>query len=144
MAGVRRDVSEARPGARYGLPAAGPGRLASWGARVVALVTDWVLCLLVSGAFASRDAVLAGEARLLPVLVLVVESAVLVATLGGSAGQLVLGVRVRRVDGTRSVGLGRSVLRAVLVGLVVPALIADRDRRGLHDRAAGTVVVRVR
>jgi uncharacterized RDD family membrane protein YckC len=28
--------------------------------------------------------------------------------------------------------------------LLIPALISDRDRRGLHDKAAGTVVVRTR
>ena len=33
-------------------------------------------------------------------------------------------------------------LRTALLLLLVPALITDRDGRGLHDRAAGTVVVR--
>jgi hypothetical protein len=30
-----------------------------------------------------------------------------------------------------------------LLLLVVPAVIYDRDRRGLHDKAAGCVVVRL-
>jgi len=33
------------------------------------------------------------------------------------------------------------VLRTVLLAALVPAVVWDRDRRGLHDRAAGTVVV---
>lgn len=125
-------------------PAAGPGRLASWGSRITALVLDWFACLLASFAFASRTSVTAGNARFVPLAVLVVETALLTATLGGSAGQLVLAVRVRRVDGSAGVGLGRALLRSVLLALVLPAIIFDRDRRGLHDRAVGTVVVRSR
>ena len=34
------------------------------------------------------------------------------------------------------------MIRAVLICLVIPAVVYDRDRRGLHDRAANTVVVR--
>jgi uncharacterized RDD family membrane protein YckC len=34
------------------------------------------------------------------------------------------------------------VVRTGLLLLVLPAVVYDRDGRGLHDRAAGTVVVR--
>ena len=125
-------------------PARGPGSLAPWGPRIAALVLDWFACLFASFAFASRDAVTSGDARFLPLGVLVLEAAVLTATLGGSAGQLLLGLRVRRVDGHPAVGIGRALVRSVLLGLVVPAVVFDADRRGLHDRAAGTVVVRAR
>jgi len=125
-------------------PARGPGSLAPWGTRIAALVLDWIACLLVSSAFASRQAVTSGNARFLPLAVLVLEAAVLTATLGGSAGQLALGLRVRRVDGAPAVGFGRALVRSVLLALVVPAVVFDADRRGLHDRAAGTVVVRAR
>jgi hypothetical protein len=37
----------------------------------------------------------------------------------------------------------RSAARAVLLSLAVPALIWDRDQRGLHDRFLGTVLLRV-
>jgi uncharacterized RDD family membrane protein YckC len=47
---------------------------------------------------------------------------------------------VRAADG-RPVGVPRALLRGVLLALVVPALLMDGDRRGLHDRAAGTIVV---
>ena len=39
-------------------------------------------------------------------------------------------------------GLRAAAPRFVLLCLLIPALISDRDGRGLHDQAAGTVVVR--
>ena len=39
--------------------------------------------------------------------------------------------------------LGMSVGRTVLLLFVIPACITDRDLRGLHDRAANTIVVRM-
>ena len=62
---------------------------------------------------------------------------------GGSAGQLAHGLRVARLD-RRPIGLPRAALRTLLLCLLTPALIWDRDGRGLHDKAAGTVVVRAR
>ena len=35
------------PGNRLGLPADGPGSVAGWGRRVLALFVDWVACLAV-------------------------------------------------------------------------------------------------
>jgi uncharacterized RDD family membrane protein YckC len=40
------------------------------------------------------------------------------------------------------VGLLGGVIRAFLISLLIPAVVYDRDRRGLHDLAARTVVVR--
>ena len=37
----------------------------------------------------------------------------------------------------------RALLRTVLLCLAIPALIWDRDGRGLHDRLARTVEVRI-
>jgi uncharacterized RDD family membrane protein YckC len=50
---------------------------------------------------------------------------------------------VMRLDG-RPVGLPRAALRTLLLVLLVPAVVTDRDGRGLHDKAAGTVVVHAR
>jgi len=33
------------------------------------------------------------------------------------------------------------LLRPLLIALVIPALIYDRDRRGVHDRLVGTILV---
>jgi uncharacterized RDD family membrane protein YckC len=40
------------------------------------------------------------------------------------------------------VGLYKAFLRALLLCLVIPVSIWDADNRGLHDKAAGTVLIR--
>jgi len=67
---------------------------------------------------------------------------VFVAALNGGLGHLALGMRVTRLDGTAA-GPARALGRAVLLSLAVPALIWDRDQRGLHDRFMDTVLRRV-
>lgn len=53
-----------------------------------------------------------------------------------------MGLRVVAEDGGR-LGTVRVVLRTVLLLLVIPAIVWDRDSRGLHDRLARAVQVRV-
>jgi hypothetical protein len=48
---------------------------------------------------------------------------------------------VRRVGGG-SLDPIRALLRTVLILLVIPAVIYNRDQRGLHDLAVDSVVVR--
>ena len=123
-------------GQRLGLPESGAGSLAKIGRRVLALIVDWSLAMLVSQAFAGGDST----------VTLIVFSAnqwLLIATLGYSVGHRVLGLQVRRLDG-KYVGLWRSLIRVGLILLVIPATIWDADNRGLHDKAAGTVLVRTK
>ena len=40
-----------------------------------------------------------------------------------------------------AIGIPRGLIRAVLLALVIPAVISDGDGRGVHDRAAGSIVV---
>jgi uncharacterized RDD family membrane protein YckC len=116
--------------------------VAGWGRRVLALVVDWVASLLVAGAFAGHGVLESQDWRAwLPMIVFLVESGLLVALLGGSFGQLLARVAVVRVD-RRPVSLLRALLRSLLVCLVVPPLVFNRDQRGLHDLATGTVAVR--
>ncbi|MCW2778727.1 MAG: transporter, partial [Frankiales bacterium] len=77
---------------------------------------------------------------LLPVVVLAVVTIVGLLLAGQTPGMRLLGLRVRRLDGS-GLGLVPAALRTALLVLLVPAVISDRDGRGLHDRAAGTVVV---
>jgi uncharacterized RDD family membrane protein YckC len=65
----------------------------------------------------------------------------LVTTVGAGMGGMLLRTRVSRLDGTNP-PLVSVLLRTFLIMLAVPALIWDRDGRGLHDRFAQTVVVR--
>jgi uncharacterized RDD family membrane protein YckC len=67
---------------------------------------------------------------------------VFIPTIGGSPGHRVLGMRAVRLGGGW-VGLWRPIVRTVLLVLVIPAVIWDADQRGLHDKAAGTVLLRL-
>lgn len=124
---------QAYPGQRLGRPEQGPGAVAGLGRRMVALLVDWGLSLLIANA-------LLGTPRA-ALLVFAVEQAVLVGTLGAAIGHRLAGVRVVRLDG-RPAGPGPALARTLLLCLAVPALIMDSDQRGLHDRAAGTLVER--
>jgi len=123
------------PGQRLGRPETGPGSVAGVAHRLLAFAVDALLCDGVAWLLC-RDL-----AWVTPVFE--VEVVVLTWLLGQSAGQRVCGLRVERLDGGR-VSLARALLRTALVLLLVPALIWDRDGRGLHDKAVGTVVVRAR
>jgi uncharacterized RDD family membrane protein YckC len=121
-------------GQRLGLPKTGPGSLAKTGRRALALLIDWSLAMIVSQAFAQGDSTVT-------LGVFALEQWLLVATLGYSVGHRLLGLRVQRLDG-RYVGFWRTLIRVGLILLVIPATIWDADNRGLHDKAAGTVLLR--
>lgn len=152
------DGDRGQPGARLGLPATGPGSIATVLARVGAFCVDAVLSGLVAGLFTAPDL-----PRNWSVVALVAEYVVFTALFGQTPGMRLVGIRLARLVGDRSVaasaeaaqggpagavspsaslGVPRAVVRAVLLVLLVPALIWDADRRGLHDRVAGTVMVR--
>ncbi|SDK66265.1 Uncharacterized membrane protein YckC, RDD family [Glycomyces sambucus] len=121
--------------------------LASISARFVALVIDWVACLLLSyliqwmGVEPPRVA----GADVLPSGLFLLYTAVAL-----TAGTQTLGMAVMKIAcvDSRTGGrlpLWRSILRALLLSLVVPALTAffHPYNRGLHDLAAGSVVLKV-
>lgn len=120
-------------------PPEGPGSVAGFGRRVVGLVVDWACALLIAaGVLQPLD-----WGSLAPLVVLFVMHTVLVATAGAGIGHRLAGLRVEQVSSPATPpDLPRSALRALLLCLAVPPLITDRTGRGLHDRAAGTVVVR--
>ncbi len=123
------------PGHRLGLPAAGARSVARIGRRIAALAIDWALATIVSLAFFSND----GFATL---TIFAAMQIVMLVTAGGSIGHLLLRMRVVPVHGGY-LGFWRPVVRTLLICLVIPAVIWDADQRGMHDRAAGTVLVRV-
>ena len=67
----------------------------------------------------------------------------LVGTLGTTIGHRLMGLQVRNVTGGRAT-LVQAVIRTVLLCLAIPAVIWDRDGRGLHDKVPNTVIVRTR
>lgn len=131
------------PGERLGLPEQGRGAVAGWGRRLLALGLDWFGSLMVVGAFVGTDLWgVGGTVQWAPLLVFAAERWVLTSLAGGSAGQLVMRVRVLRTDGSR-LDPGRTMLRTVLLCLVIPPAVYNRDQRGLHDLAVGSVTVRI-
>ena len=123
------------PGERLGLPRSGPRSIARLGRRIGALCIDWALSIAVSVAFFAYD----GFATL---VVFAATQIVFIVSTSGSIGHLVLGMRVVPMAGGW-VGLWRPIVRTLLLSIVIPAVIWDRDQRGMHDRLAGTVLVRV-
>jgi uncharacterized RDD family membrane protein YckC len=123
------------PGERLGLPESGPGSIARAGRRIVAIVIDWTLALLISNFLFSGDswATLA---------VFAAEQVLLIGTLGYSIGHRAMGIHVVRLGGTPAGPLA-ALVRTLLLCLVIPAVIFDPDQRGLHDKAAKTVLVRM-
>ncbi|SEF44682.1 Uncharacterized membrane protein YckC, RDD family [Thermomonospora echinospora] len=128
------------PGQRLGLPEHGSQAVAGYGRRLVALFVDWGLCMLIS-AFLARAFELSPPGRSLLTLGLFgLQAVVLTATIGMTLGKRLCGIRVVRLDG-RPVGPVWALVRTLLILTVVPALLWDRDHRGLHDRAANTAVI---
>ncbi len=122
------------PGKRLGLPHSGPRSVARLGRRLGALAIDWGAAVILSVAFFSYDswATLA---------IFAVVQAVFLLVINGSPGHLILGMRVVPIAGGY-LGVWRPFARTILLCLVIPAVIWDRDQRGLHDRLIGTVLVR--
>jgi uncharacterized RDD family membrane protein YckC len=118
-----------------------PFETASWARRMLALVVDWFACLLVVSLFVPVFGSTGGPGGFYTLVVFVVESAVLTATIGGSFGKMATRLRVVRVEDGGRPDLLRSLARAILVALVVPPLVFRPDGRGLHDLAAGTATV---
>jgi uncharacterized RDD family membrane protein YckC len=121
-------------GQRLGLPRNGAGSVAGFGRRIVALVVDWLPCTALAQLLTENPA----WSALVFFALLTVAS---VAIFGRTPGHAVAGIRVATLDGGIP-SLGAAVVRTALICLaLIPAVIYNVDGRGLHDRAAGTVVL---
>lgn len=131
-------------GQHLGLPQDGPGSIATYGLRFGALLVDGIASGLVAALFvAGRHADsaadrLPGSWSLIP---LAIDYLVGLCLGGQTLGMHLFGVRVVRLDKQRILPLPAAV-RTVLLFAFIPAVIVDKDGRGLHDRLSGTVVVR--
>lgn len=130
-------------GQRLGLPQQGAGAVASWPRRLLGIAIDWAASWLVAivlfPAALTDEATTAADLLVVP-LVAVAQSVFFIALLGGSFGHLACRMVVVRLD-RRPLGLLRPLVRSLLVYLVIPPLVFNQDNRGLHDIAAGTVLV---
>ncbi|MER6829360.1 RDD family protein [Streptosporangium sp. NPDC000563] len=141
LGGVRSaGVDLGYPGERLGMPEEGSGAVAGFGRRIGAIMVDWLICT-----WAITQGLLRIDAAAtpwVPVLILAVEYLLLVGTMGMTFGMRLFGIRVAALGGGAP-GFVSVLARTFLLCLAVPALVWDRDQRGLHDRAANTVVVRL-
>jgi uncharacterized RDD family membrane protein YckC len=141
-----RAEPEEYAGRRLGLPESGRGSLAGWGARITALMVDWLLANLAALGVVRDDAVWRAPVTaldFLPLALFGLQVWLMTGFVGASIGQRLRHLVVVRLDG-QPVGLARALLRTILILLVLPPLIVDADGRGLHDKLAGTVLVRAR
>lgn len=128
------------PGERLGLPESGPRSIARPGRRIGALLIDWAvasglsLAFFATGPWQTNGFITLGLFAGIQLLLLLIVN--------GGLGHLILGMRVVPLNPGR-LAPWRALVRTVLVSLFIPALIMDADQRGLHDRLAGTLLVRV-
>jgi uncharacterized RDD family membrane protein YckC len=126
--------TETYPGQQFGLPQRGPGSVSSMPRRVLALFIDWLLCMVI--------AYWLTHSQFWTIAVFAVEVYLLTALGGSTVGKRLVGIRTVSLGGG-PVGFGWALVRTAILLTVVPPLLTDRDLRGLHDRAANTIVVRI-
>jgi uncharacterized RDD family membrane protein YckC len=133
------------PGNRLGLPEDGPGSVAGWGRRLLALLLDWLIAGLVASVVVGKPMWAGGnDYNFSHLAIFFVMTAILTGLAGGTIGHRICGLRVMnlKTKDPKQVGLPGGLLRSLLICLLIPAVVFDRDHRGLHDLAVKTVVVR--
>jgi uncharacterized RDD family membrane protein YckC len=122
------------PGERLGLPESGPRSVGRPGRRIAALAIDFAIAALLSAVFFQYTG-------LASTLIFAVTQIVFITLVAGGIGHLLVGLRVVPLAGGW-IGWWRPIVRTLLLCAVIPPLIWDADQRGLHDKIAGTVLVR--
>lgn len=135
-------------GSRLGLPETGPGSVPGVGRRLVALALDWGLSLLlawaVTGVGLASLAEPAGQAATTQLtntalVVFAAQNILLLTLFGTTLGRRMVGIGITATGERAWPWFLSMTVRTLLLCLVIPAVVYDRDTRGLHDRAAGTV-----
>ncbi|KUG58034.1 RDD family protein [Nesterenkonia jeotgali] len=121
-------------GDQLGLPESGPGSMAPWSRRLIALFIDWGIATLISMAFFGGD-------ELVTLGIFVAIHVILIGLLGVTIGKRLM--RIQVVRGNNVPGPIWSTVRTLLLLLLLPAILIGVDGRGAHDRAAGTVQLRM-
>jgi uncharacterized RDD family membrane protein YckC len=141
---AKPQVTAGYPGERYELPADGPGSVAALWRRFVALVVDCVLATLITSLFVRPGSLQPEHVQTLnywSLLTWFLITVIGTAFFGATPGMMAVGIRVARTDGGSMLLPLRAIVRAVLTAVIVPAVVWDADRRSLHDKAAGTIVL---
>jgi hypothetical protein len=135
-------VGSSYAGERLGLPPAGPGSVAGFGRRLGALIVDWLICSVIAAAITGHRLFHPGGNAFATPAVFAVEYIVLVSLIGCTIGGRLFGFRIVDLAGHR-LSVGKVAVRTLLLMLVVPAVVFDRDQRGLHDKAVDSITVRL-
>lgn len=106
------------------------------GRRFGALLIDWILCVLIAGAFSDTR-----HSPWLAPSILVIEYGFFVGFFTQTPGMWLTRIRCVSFPDGNPIGAPRAVLRGLLLALLVPALIMDTLGRGLHDKAARSIMV---
>lgn len=123
------------------MPEEGPGSPGGLFRRAVAAGIDWLSAMVVVSVLFGGLTSGSSEASLAVLGVFALQRILLTWLSGASFGQRIMGLRVAAVGAPRA-GLLAVTVRTLLLCLVIPALVMNSQGRGLHDLAAGTVVVR--
>ena len=132
-------------------PAALPQlRYAGWWSRVFALLLDAVVVFFAIGFVAS---VMSAPGLVELVLIPAYFGGFPAFANGVTPGKAALGIAIRTADGGK-LAFGRSLWRVIatclvwvtVIGMIIDAILAGSDpkRQSLHDKMAGTIVVRTR
>ena len=117
------------------LPTPSGYELATLGRRFGALLVDWLISVLLCTPFVDPRG-----AGWPPVAVLVALNTVGIGLFARTPGMALTRLRCISFAHGGPVGLPRALLRGALLALLIPAAVMDDLRRGLHDRAAGSIV----
>ena len=123
-------------------PESGPGAVAGIGTRIIAFIVDSVLSVLIALLAGFRPGH-AGYDVTVFVAFLGIEL-VFVSVVGQTPGMRVAGAAVVRMSDAGRASVKWVAVRTLLLATVLPALIVDVSGRAMHDRAAGTVMIRTR
>ena len=147
-------------GNRLGLPESGTGSIPGVVRRLVGLALDWAFAsMLVMGAInlgligqdLAAAAASGGEEEsfaltnfttLSTLMVYAAMNILLLTLFGTTVGRRLVGVGITATGERGWPWIASMAVRTLLLCLVIPAVVHDRDTRGLHDRAAGTVATR--
>lgn len=127
------------PGDELGLPESGPGSLAPWSRRLLALFIDWGLATLISVTWFNYHPGVT-------LSLFVFFHIALVGLLGVTIGKRLMRIQVVRFHTDQPATIPGplwSAVRTCLLLAVIPVLVVSTDGRGLHDRIAGTVQLRM-
>lgn len=116
-----------------GLPETGAASMASYPRRFGAIFIDWFLASGIGMIIAP------GEQWAVLVVFLVLHFS-LIWLFGTTLGKRIVRIQIVQVGGA-TMKLYQAGIRTILLGMVIPVLVIDRDSRGLHDKLAGTVEI---